>query len=128
AIGNVVLHCAPYNDNSNADCNATRIYGSPNGGKDNNDFPARYIKVDPSGPGSNNSRATLSIPVGATVEFAGLYWSGAQNPANGPGTRVSMRTPGQTTYRTVNATQSDSRTDRLLMYQSFADVTDIVDE
>ncbi|MGQ4660369.1 hypothetical protein [Lysobacter sp. F6437] len=125
AIGNVVLNCAPYNDTSNADCNATRVHGFPTGGQNNNDFPARYIKVDPSGPGSNNSRATLSIPTGATVEFAGLYWSGAL--ANGVGTRVSVRTPGQTTYNLVNADQSDSSTAaNLVVYQSFADVTDIV--
>ncbi len=125
AIGNVVLNCAPYNDTSNVDCNATRVHGSPTGGKNNNDFPARYVKVDPSGPGSNNSRATLSIPVGATVEFAGLYWSGAL--ANGAGTRVRMRTPGQTTYNLVNADLSDSSTAaNLAVYQSFADVTDIV--
>ena len=98
AIGNVNLNCTPYNDTSDAACNATRVHTSPNGGQDNNSFPARYIKVDPSGPGSNNSRATLSIPADATVEFAALYWSGVQNPANGPGTRVSMRMPGQTTY------------------------------
>ena len=127
AIGNVVLNCAPYNDTSNADCNATRVHGFPNGGRNNNEFPARYIKVDPSGPGSNNSRATLSIPTGATVEFAGLYWSGAQDPNDGPGTRVRMRTPGQTTYDLVNADLSDTGTaGNLLMYQSFADVTDAV--
>lgn len=125
AIGNVVLNCAPYNDTSNADCNGTRVHGSPNGGMNNNDFPARTIKVDPSGPGSNNSSATLSIPVGATVEFAGLYWSGAL--ANGVGTRVRVRTPGQTTYNLVNADQSDSSTAaNLVVYQSFADVTDVV--
>ena len=126
AIGNVVLNCAPYGDTSNADCNSTREHPFPTGGMDNNDFPARYIKVDPSGPGSNNSRATLSIPAGAKVEFAGLYWSGAQSPGLGPGDRVAMRTPGKTTYQTVNAEFSDWRTDGLMMYQSYANVTGIV--
>jgi uncharacterized repeat protein (TIGR01451 family) len=61
------------------------------------------------------------------VEFAGLYWSGAQVPTDGPGTAVSVRAPGQATYSVVNADQSDSSTaGSILMYQSFADVTAIV--
>ncbi|MGH8086127.1 MAG: hypothetical protein ACREPV_12795 [Lysobacter sp.] len=126
-IGNVNLNCRAYNDNSDLPCNSTRTHASPNGGSDNNDFTMRYVKVDPSSPGDNNSSANLSIPDDATVLFAGLYWSGVRLITDPPGGRVSLRVPGQTAYVRVNASQEDFRSaGGNIAYQSFANVTSIV--
>ncbi len=128
AIGNINLNCRAYGDTSDQDCNITRQDMGPTGGSDNNDFTMRYVKVDSASPGNNSSSANLSMPSGATVLFAGLYWSGVRLSSDPPGSRVSLRVPGQTAYQRVNASQRDFRDngDGNMAYQSFADVTSIV--
>lgn len=125
-IGNVNLNCRGYGDTSNPTCNAARNDKSPTGGSNNNDFPMVYVKVDPTGPGDNNSSAKLSIPTGATVLFAGLYWAGVRNTNQVPGSRVMLRVPGQAAYQRINASQMDYHDTDKRLYQSFADVTKIV--
>jgi large repetitive protein len=56
----------------------------------NNDRNMVYVNVDPSGGHFNSSSATLSIPTGARIAKAYLYWAadlsrGVQRDVNGPG-------------------------------------------
>src|SRR4029079_10670848 len=43
---------------------------------DNNDFDMGYVDVDSDSTTFNSSRATVALPSGSTVLFAGLYWAG----------------------------------------------------
>jgi uncharacterized repeat protein (TIGR01451 family) len=73
---------------------------------------------------ANSSRATLNMPFGSTVEFAGLYWGGdaASTTARN---RARFITPLSDTY--VTATQLDtSGTATTTTYQGFVDVTTLV--
>ena len=44
---------------------------------DDNYFNMRYVDVDGNGSTFDSSSANLSVPAGATVLFAGLYWGAA---------------------------------------------------
>jgi RNA polymerase sigma factor (sigma-70 family) len=77
-----------------------------------------------------SSSATLTLPAGATVRFAGLYWSANRAPADAWSTGLdtaSLRGPGGG-YATVSAAATSTVTDnaKRTYYQSFADVTDVV--
>ncbi|WP_273567705.1 Calx-beta domain-containing protein [Maribacter halichondriae] len=61
-----------------------------------------YIDVDSDGTTQNSSSSNINIPVGANVEWAGLYWGGMYNSSNSgitnpPGTlnidQVKFRNP-----------------------------------
>ena len=100
----------------------------------NNDRVMTYIDVDTDDATFNSSDATLSLPTGARVLFAGLYWGGRSAagtgglPAPNAGLRgtVSFQAPGDTAYRTVT-TASPIDESGQQEYQAFANVTSIVD-
>jgi uncharacterized repeat protein (TIGR01451 family) len=69
---------------------------------------------------TNSSGATVTIPSGSTIRFAGLYW-GARSTSS-TRNQISFRAPGQTTYANITASQLDSIATGNL-YQGFADVT-----
>jgi uncharacterized repeat protein (TIGR01451 family) len=124
-IGNITQNCAGYTQTPSADCATTRTHKSPNGSRNNNDFGMLYTRVD-SGAQNNNSSATLEIPNGATVLFAGLYWASVRAEAEPARSYIQFRTPGGD-YERVNATQVDDRVlDGRRAYQGIADVTDKV--
>ncbi|RPE80041.1 DUF11 domain-containing protein [Vulcaniibacterium tengchongense] len=118
-IGNTSLTCPP----GNASC-ATAQNGSltnPNDNRNNN-FTMVAVDVDSDPATRNSSRATLNLPAGSTVLFAGLYWAGKNGPANARGS-VRFQTPASGGYTTVAANATDViGTD----YQSFANVTALV--
>jgi uncharacterized repeat protein (TIGR01451 family) len=93
----------------------------------NNDFAMQYVDVDADGSTFDSSRATLVLPAGATVLFAGLYWAGTTAGATPPpdvaakGT-VKFQVPGGA-YQAVTSTQTDTDPGPRLAYQGFADVT-----
>src|SRR5262249_28253778 len=82
----------------------------------NNSWSMGYVNtnIGQTGPGGatifNSSQATLNLPEGATVLFAGLYWMGNAGTANSPDTsapnpalrnEVFFETPGTTSFGTV---------------------------
>ena len=82
----------------------------------------------------DSSTATLTLPAGSTVLFAGLYWGadrqagagGAAAPTPANINLVKLRAPGQA-YRTLTATTIDVGTrSNATRYQGFVDVTAIV--
>lgn len=131
-IGNTNITC-------NSDC----------GGNTSNNPPAvmGYVNIDSDGVNFNSSRSELILPAGATVEWAGLYWSavsqsigftGITGPINAAlEQQVRFSTPSGT-YTTVNATQfdtnlqvgnlenSDSQDETWRSYMAFSEVTSLV--
>ncbi len=96
-----------------------------------------FSDVDGNPSTINSSSCTISIPVGATVEYAALYWGGAYSstftgitdPAGLMVDEVKLRTPGSTTYNTVTADQRNIETAIFSgwhSFLSFADVTSLV--
>jgi uncharacterized repeat protein (TIGR01451 family) len=119
-IGNTAMTC-------NGGC------GAQNGAGDNGSYTMVYVDIDGTGYSNTNqsSAATLSLPAGSTVLWAGLYWQGDSSAANR--NTVTLQTPlsGATT---ITASQVDfisgqgcggncSATER---YGAFADVTALV--
>ncbi|MGY3266229.1 Ig-like domain-containing protein [Lysobacter sp. HA35] len=119
-IGNHTLTCDPASATTGAAC-ATALT-SPTTGR-NNDFAAVAVNVDADGGNNiNSSSATLTLPAGAVVRFAGLYW-GADNTDAVARTTVRLRAPGLGyTTRTASLVDTVAGTNG---YQSFADITSV---
>ena len=78
----------------------------------------------------NSSTADLSLPAGATVLFAGLYWGGdtsagaaAVRRRRGSQPRTVLLAPPGGGYASVTASTLDGSTAAPTRYQGFADVT-----
>src|SRR5262245_25944335 len=65
----------------------------------NNDFTMVQVDIDSDPTTFNSSRATLDLPDGATVLWAGLYW-GARSAAQARNT-VLFDTPATAGYQTI---------------------------
>jgi uncharacterized repeat protein (TIGR01451 family) len=104
----------------------------------NNNLFMRYVDVDGDPNTFNSSAATLALPPGARVLFAGLYYGGrlqagtGGSPAPDPNQRdtVLFRPPNLGAYVTLHASQVDDTplTGALTFrqYQGFVDVTNLV--
>lgn len=108
-VGNTLLTCPT----AAAGCTEAQTAGN---NAANNQY--NMIAVDQDSLGTNSSRATLSLPAGANVLFAGLYWGA--NSSSGSRNQASFLTPAQP-YQTVTATTLD--TDGGANYQAFYDAT-----
>lgn len=87
------------------------------------------VDFDSDSSTSNSSRATLSLPSGAQVLFAGLYWGARADPSSTTRNQIHFRPPGSG-YQTLNAdwletiTTQGAATSR--PYAAFRDVTSLV--
>lgn len=126
-FGNTVMTCKT----SDAGCAAARTAGATtiaNSANNNNNYAMVYVDVDSDASTFNSSQATVSIPTGATVLFAGLYWggevtagsSGTAAPSAASRNTVKLKSPGDAAYSTITAGTVD---DGSIIYQGFADVT-----
>ncbi|MEV4418624.1 hypothetical protein AB0L40_01450 [Patulibacter sp. NPDC049589] len=95
----------------------------------NNAYNMQYVDVDGDSSTFDSSRATVSLPTGSTVLFAGLYW-GARTAAGSGGAaakevnarnKVKFKVPGATAYTSLTADTLDDGTGGI--YQGFDDVT-----
>ncbi len=125
-FGNSLMTCPA----ADGECAATRAGRTT---KNNNTFPMVHVDVDDVPSTYSSSRATVSLPDGGEVKWAGLYWgarlgSGAGgSAATGDGRTMKLAVPGSSAYRTVTADRlfgPSPTSDRA--YQSVADVTDVV--
>jgi hypothetical protein len=99
----------------------------------NNDYAMTYVDVDGDAATFDSSRATLAIPAGAPVLWAGLYWGantkagtgGSAAPSAADRGTVRLTTPSGTP-QTVTADEVDALTRDPDAYQAFADVTGLV--
>ncbi len=97
-----------------------------------------YADVDSDGSTVNSSSSNLSLPVGSTVQWAGLYWGGVYNSSNGGITnpsgalnidQVKFMDPTSGTYTSVNSDVRNIETTSFAGWNTFmayADVTSIV--
>jgi uncharacterized repeat protein (TIGR01451 family) len=117
-IGNAAYHCttaAPASSDQASACASAR-----NGGTviNNNVY---MLPVDKNGSpaSSSSSSATLSLPTGSSVLFAGLYWNGRSASA---ANRATVTFAGPSGSGGAVSASSTAVIDNLI-YQSFADVT-----
>jgi len=94
----------------------------------NNYFAMKNVDRDSYGSTSNSSLASLALPKGSKVLWAGLYWS-ATPPTGMTATQakaIQLRPPGaSTSYQALTASTYNAATGGM-GYSSFVDVTDIV--
>ena len=129
-FGNTVMTCQP----SASGCTAARTAAATataDSALNNNAYSMVYVDVDSDSSTFNSSSANVTLPSGASVLFAGLYWGGevtagsggtAAPNASARGT-VRLKPAGSSTYSTVTATTVD---DGAIIYQGFADITSTV--
>lgn len=115
-IGNVLATCDvnQVTTPSCADVQSGAAVGN-NGGRN-----FVFVDVDSDGATTNSSSADLTLPDGASVLYAGLYW-GARSATTAGTDTILMQVPGGS-YQTITSSQ----TEQLPIgdsYQSFADVT-----
>src|SRR5262245_51138857 len=118
-VANTVVRADP-NDADAANAQNGTLSGSAN---NNNGHTMVNVDVDSDTTTFNSSRATLNLPAGATVLFAGLYW-GAESDYSANRDKVKFDTPATTGYVdldgvAIGSTDSDD-------YQGFIDVTNLV--
>ena len=112
-VGNTLMSC-----NGTGQC-ANGRNGTGNS-LNNNDFTMAYVDADADAATFSSSSATLALPTGTSVVFAGLYWGGDTNA--GARNTCRFRTPTGA-YQTLTASQFDaSATD----YSAFVNVTTLV--
>ncbi|MEX0427867.1 hypothetical protein AB3X52_09565 [Nocardioides sp. DS6] len=103
---------------------------------DDNSFTMVNLDADDDASTFNSSSSTLSLPAGATVLWAGLYWGARLDRGTGgsAGTgsynQMQFRTPGGD-YQTITAStathdQFGPNTSSSNAYQRYADVTSLV--
>ena len=124
AIGNTLMTCP-------AGATCTTAQAGTGSTLNNNDFAMIHVDVDGNAATFNSSRATLALPSGASVLFAGLYWgadtsagsSGSAAPNAALRTQVSFLSPVASSYATLTGTQIGISGTR---YHAFANVTSLV--
>lgn len=120
-IGNVNYYCTTdrnYATRQEADACTSAMTG---GSVTNNSVYMRPIDTDSNSATSNSSSATLNLPSGSTVLFAGLYWSGISSSANNRARAYLAGPSGAGTAITASSTSTIGDN-----YQSFLDVTSTV--
>jgi uncharacterized repeat protein (TIGR01451 family) len=99
---------------------------------DNNNWVMGYVNVDTTTPGLfDSSQASLDLPAGASVLFAGLYWGGdSRSPLR---SKVLFRTPTASGYTSINGTEIGNSGNLVPNpnppgpnYEGFANVTALV--
>ncbi|MBL7254562.1 Ig-like domain-containing protein [Paractinoplanes lichenicola] len=107
--------------------------GNVLGTLNNNNYVMQYTDADNDASTFNDSTATIALPAGSKVLFAGLYWSADTSAGNsGVAARsaadkgnVKFRTPAGPVWNAVTASTVFTNSTNLA-YQGFADVTPLV--
>ena len=130
-VGNGLLTCSTTSGNGNSNC-AGHQGGTGSNGQ-NADRDMVYINTDPVGSGApaNSSTATVSMPAGAIVRSAGLYWSGRSGDSNNARRNIHFKVPGGS-YQQLTANSADVYTftaqgdNGRRPYTAYRDVTSLV--
>ncbi len=109
-IGNTLMSCT-----GGGQCAGAQ--GGGNGNVNNQNFTMQYVDVDGDPSTFSSSSATLSLPAGSSVLWAGLYWGGYTTAAARSSARLAVPGGG---YVTLAAQQLDALGSA---YQGFVDVT-----
>lgn len=125
-IGNTLM-CA----SSDSSCDTSQM----NSTNAHNAQSMIFINADraaPAWPAGKNgsSAATLQLPSGAQVLFAGLYWGARANPNDATRNTIFVKPPGSNSYRSVTGsllgTITTQGTSTAHPYSAFADLTSLV--
>ncbi len=115
-IGNSQMTCA----DSEANCALARQGNAPNppniepNNNNNNAYAMSFIDVDGDASTFNSTTANYTLPPGATLLWAGLYWGGRTNggvggaaaPSPSAKGTVRLRTPSTNGYKTISVPAS----------------------
>lgn len=129
--GNTLLTCPTGSTGSNGKTCASVQAGTANAL--NNHFTMAYVDTDTDPDTFNSSSATVTVPDGAEVLFAGLTWGGATSAGAGgvvapdadKKDTAKLSVPGFLGYTTLVSTTVDFSG---AYYQAFADVTEVVSQ
>jgi uncharacterized protein YukE len=126
-VGNTSMTCP----NSGTCTNGRNGTG---GSIDDNDFDMVNVDIDSVGSTFNSSSATVALPAGATVAYAGLYWgadttagtNGAAAPT--PASNGTVRFNNGSGYTTITASAGDvlTSTPQPTRYRAYKDVTSLM--
>ncbi|MDG4786491.1 Ig-like domain-containing protein [Micromonospora sp. WMMD1102] len=93
----------------------------------NNNYTSQYVDADNVASTANSSSAVLSVPTGATVLWAGLYWMGSATATNNSRQNISLARPGSGyTALQGQVTTGAVSTTGGVPYSGFAEVTALV--
>ncbi|MDH3795469.1 MAG: hypothetical protein OER83_01205 [Flavobacteriaceae bacterium] len=118
--GNTNLQCV-------SSCPATPLSNNPS-------VVMGYADVDADATTVNSSYSTITIPPGATVQWAGLYWGGVYNSSNSGITnpppslnidQVKLQEPGAGAYSVINSQVRNIETAAFPGWNSFLSIADI---
>src|SRR3954451_7135744 len=134
-IGNTLENCR----STEATCASAKSETGQVASVADNDFDMTYVDVDGDGSTFDSSTATLDLPAGSTVLFAGLYWGARTDKGSATlggavktGTdaispiaknTALLKVPGASSYAGVTALGSASTISGDTAYQHVADVT-----
>lgn len=121
--GNTVLTCSTTTGTNAAQCAGARAgTATSTAAANDNQTMVNINTLDTTQ--TNVTQATLDIPAGSTVLWAGLYWGGRSTLATR--NQVNFRPANATAYTAVTSSQLDSITSTVTgadFYHAFADVT-----
>jgi len=112
AVGNTLMTCP-----ASAACTTAQASTTAS----DNDFAMVYVDADSDGTTFDSSAATFTRPAGATVLWAGLYWSGHSSSTDRD--KVKLQVPGASGYAQVSSSNVLTSTAQPARYRAFADVT-----
>ncbi len=137
--GNALETCLPDSKSAGSTTLTCENVQSGTSSGANNNFFMSYVDTDSDSNTFNSSSATVTIPAGATVLYAGLSWSGTSGAGSLTGypaltgavapnaairNTVSFKVPGSSSYATVTSAAAVDSTGS--GYQGFKDVTSAV--
>lgn len=105
---------------------------APGDNEPNNDFYAIYSDIDGDGSTTDSTSAKLTIPTGATIKWAGLYWNGRLGSGKTTAEKLAAKTikiklPGASSYTTISADSFNWATTNFA-YKGYKDLTDIINK
>jgi uncharacterized repeat protein (TIGR01451 family) len=138
-IGNTSMTCSTVTGATGvASCIAARSATAPTlTDNDNNAHTMINVVTDPTAPSTtgvgfalNSSEATLTIPTGAKVLWAGLSWGAKSTsqtvPAIADKTKIKLKVPGSSTYQTISTTTYGDQGGGNSAYHAFIPITALV--
>jgi uncharacterized repeat protein (TIGR01451 family) len=134
SVANTLMTCPAGSRTGNVSCATTQGVSPTSSSNDsyNNNYDMTYVDVDSDGSTFDSSTANQSLPSGAQVLFAGLYWGGDWStgdtaaPNASARDTVKLKLPGSSSYTTLTADTLDDSTLNVGRYQAFKNVTTLV--
>ncbi|WP_237744919.1 DUF7507 domain-containing protein [Kribbella catacumbae] len=126
--GNTLLSC----DQGKSGCGNVQNGSDTSNGASNNSWTMQLVDTDSDADTKSSSSAGVTLPAGARVLYAGLFWGAARSAGNGgsgttsDGTTMKLRVPGAAAYTAVTSSQTDYLSGSNRDYSSYVDVTEQV--